>query len=111
MTDGGAVAQALQAAAVAVPLVLEASRARAGRARLLRLVVAAGCDPRSSHVPHPADEVLSLLYVGISPVRASSRQTVRSRVISNHWTMPVGFGRFEIVMCRPTTAQLPSCRR
>jgi hypothetical protein len=41
------------------------------------------------HVPHPFDDDLALLYVGISPVRETSRQTIRSRVLGNH----LGVGR------------------
>jgi hypothetical protein len=36
------------------------------------------------HVAHPLEGELSLLYIGISPVREASRQTIRSRVIGNH---------------------------
>lgn len=50
------------------------------------------------HVPHPLDAQLSLLYVGISPVRESSRQSVRSRVIGNHLRGNVGSSTFRFVL-------------
>jgi hypothetical protein len=36
------------------------------------------------HHPHPLDAGLGLLYVGISPARASSRADIRSRVLGQH---------------------------
>lgn len=36
------------------------------------------------HNPHPHDDSIGLLYVGISPSRSSSRQTINSRVRGNH---------------------------
>lgn len=98
MKDGSAVARALLAPAITVPLVLE---------RRERLPAAPGFYAWWSrrdairalpHVPHPADDNLSLLYVGISPVRESSRQTVRSRVIGNHLNGNVGSSTFRFVL-------------
>lgn len=50
------------------------------------------------YVPHPLDAELSLLYVGISPVRESSRQSVRARVIGNHLRGNVGSSTFRFVL-------------
>jgi hypothetical protein len=50
------------------------------------------------HVPHPIDRQLSLLYVGISPARETSRQTVRSRVLGNHLNGNVGSSTFRFVL-------------
>jgi hypothetical protein len=36
------------------------------------------------HHPHPLDAELGLLYVGISPARASSAADIRSRVVGQH---------------------------
>ncbi|MFL5958693.1 MAG: GIY-YIG nuclease family protein [Gaiellaceae bacterium] len=50
------------------------------------------------HIPHPLDEDLSLLYVGISPAREASRQTVRARVVGNHLNGNVGSSTFRFVL-------------
>lgn len=50
------------------------------------------------HVPHPVDQHVSLLYVGISPARETSRQTIRSRVIGNHLNGNVGSSTFRFVL-------------
>jgi hypothetical protein len=50
------------------------------------------------HVPHPLDRRLSLLYVGISPARESSRQMLRSRVLGNHLSGNVGSSTFRFVL-------------
>jgi hypothetical protein len=50
------------------------------------------------HVSNPVDDDLSLLYIGISPARATSGQTVRSRVIGNHLTGNVGSSTFRFVL-------------
>jgi hypothetical protein len=50
------------------------------------------------HIPHPASENVSLLYVGISPARETSRQTIRLRVIGNHLNGNVGSSTFRFVL-------------
>jgi hypothetical protein len=50
------------------------------------------------HIPHPLDEEVSLLYVGISPARETSGQTLRSRVIGNHLNGNVGSSTFRFVL-------------
>jgi hypothetical protein len=47
---------------------------------------------------HPLDGDLSLLYIGISPVREGSRQTIRSRVIGNHLKGNVGSSTFRFTL-------------
>jgi hypothetical protein len=47
--------------------------------------IAPGSIPGVPHHPHPlADVDLGLLYVGIAPKFATSKQTLRSRVLKNH---------------------------
>lgn len=50
------------------------------------------------HIPHPLDEEVSLVYVGISPARETSRQTIRARVIGNHLNGNVGSSTFRFVL-------------
>lgn len=50
------------------------------------------------HIPHPLDNDVSLLYIGISPVRMTSGQTIRSRVIGNHLNGNVGSSTFRFVL-------------
>ncbi len=50
------------------------------------------------HIPHPLDEEVSLLYVGISPARETSAQTLRSRVVRNHLNGTVGSSTFRLVL-------------
>jgi hypothetical protein len=50
------------------------------------------------HIPHPLESGLGLLYVGISPARETSRQTLRSRVIGNHLNGNVGSSTFRFVL-------------
>jgi len=50
------------------------------------------------HVPHPLDDDLTLLYVGISPARETSRQTIRSRVIGNHLNGNIGSSTFRFIL-------------
>ena len=50
------------------------------------------------HLSNPVDDELSLLYIGISPARATSAQTVRSRVIGNHLNGNVGSSTFRFVL-------------
>jgi hypothetical protein len=50
------------------------------------------------HLAHPRDGDLALLYVGISPGREGSRQTIRSRVVGNHLNGNVGSSTFRFVL-------------
>jgi hypothetical protein len=58
------------------------------------------------HVAHPRQGELSLLYVGISPVREGSRQTIRSRVIGNHLKGNVGSSTFRFTLAALLTDAL-----
>lgn len=46
--------------------------------------------------PHPSHPNWSLLYVGIAPARATSTQTVRTRVIGNHLSGNTGSSTFRL---------------
>lgn len=98
MKDASAVAQALQAPAVAVPHVLERRGLLPAAQGFYGWWLLRGAILGLPHIAHPADDDLSLLYVGISPVRESSRQTVRSRVIGNHLNGNVGSSTFRFVL-------------
>jgi hypothetical protein len=50
------------------------------------------------HVPHPLDGDVGLIYVGISPSRATSRQTIRTRVLDNHIRGNVGGSTLRYVL-------------
>lgn len=50
------------------------------------------------HISHPLDPNVALLYVGISPARETSRQTLRSRVVGNHLSGNVGSSTFRFVL-------------
>jgi hypothetical protein len=54
--------------------------------------------PRVPTVPNPIKEYLTLLYVGISPARPSSRGTIRSRVKGNHLRGNVGSSTFRFIL-------------
>lgn len=98
MTDGDRVAQSLQARPVAASDVLQH--------RELLLVAPGfygwwsrrGAIGGVPHVAHPLEGDLSLLYIGISPVREGSRQTIRSRVIGNHLKGNVGSSTFRFTL-------------
>lgn len=98
MTDSNSVARALQAPAVAVPFVLEHRELLPAASGFYSWWSRRGAIPSVPHVPHPADDEITLLYVGISPVRASSRQTVRSRIVGNHLNGNVGSSTFRFVL-------------
>src|SRR4051794_17404822 len=46
--------------------------------------------------PHPSVDGLDLLYVGIAPVRATSSQRLRSRVLRNHLGGNAGSSTFRL---------------
>ena len=57
-----------------------------------------GALPAVPRVSHPADDEVSLLHVGVSPVRESSRQTLRTRALGNHLNGNVGSSTFRFVL-------------
>lgn len=48
--------------------------------------------------PHPRHPDAALFYVGIAPARASSSQTIRSRVIGNHLSGNLGSSTFRFTL-------------
>jgi hypothetical protein len=92
------VAQTLQRPAVAVPEVLQSPELVPAAAGFYGWWSRRGALAAIPHVPHPLDEDLSLLYVGISPARETSRQTVRARVTGNHVNGNVGSSTFRFVL-------------
>jgi hypothetical protein len=97
MTEAGMVVQALQAPAVAVPEVLQAPELLPAAPGFYGWWSRQGAIS-VPHIHHPVDDELSLLYVGISPARETSRQTVRSRVLGNHLNGNVGSSTFRFVL-------------
>lgn len=56
-----------------------------------------GSLPHVPRQPHPRDDVdLDLLYVGIAPNSATSKQTLRSRVLKNHLGGNTGSSTFRL---------------
>jgi GIY-YIG catalytic domain len=51
-----------------------------------------------SRTSRTLDDDLALLYVGISPVRETSRQTIRSRVLGNHLNGNIGSSTFRFIL-------------
>lgn len=56
--------------------------------------------------PHPTEPNWSLLYIGIGPARASSKQTLRSRVIGNHLGGNIGSSTFRLTLAALLRDQL-----
>jgi GIY-YIG catalytic domain len=96
--DVGAVVAALQRPAVPIVRLLEAREQLPGAPGFYCWWSHRGAIAGLPHVPHPLERGLSLLYVGISPARESSRQTVRSRVLGNHLNGNVGSSTFRFVL-------------
>jgi hypothetical protein len=89
--DASAIAQLLQSRAVAAPGVLRSPELPPAVAGFYAWWSRRGALAGVPHIPHPLQEEVSLLYVGISPAREMSRQTIRSRVIGNHLNGNVGW--------------------
>jgi len=96
--DVGAVVGALQGPAVPVVRLLEAGDLLPAGPGFYCWWSDRGAIADVPHVPHLLEGGLSLLYVGISPARESSRQTVRSRVLGNHLNGNVGSSTFRFVL-------------
>jgi hypothetical protein len=64
-----------------------------------------GAIPGLPERPHPTEPTLSLLYVGISPARLASSQTLRGRVLRNHLCGNTGSSTFRFtlaaLLCEP----------
>src|SRR5205823_2724272 len=97
-SDAATVARTLQAAAVPVARLLEARELLPAAPGFYCWWSRRNAIAGLPHVPHPLDGGLSLLYVGISPARDSSRQTLRSRVLGNHLNGNVGSSTFRFVL-------------
>ncbi|MEX1262792.1 MAG: GIY-YIG nuclease family protein [Actinomycetota bacterium] len=48
--------------------------------------------------PHPNHQQSGLLYVGIAPARATSSQTLRTRVVGNHLSGNLGSSTFRLTL-------------
>jgi len=96
--DVSAVVQALNTAAISVARLLETGELLPAAPGFYCWWSQRDAIAGLPHVPHPLDRGLSLLYVGISPARESSRQTVRSRVLGNHLNGNVGSSTFRFVL-------------
>lgn len=59
------------------------------------------------HSPHPLDRRLGLVYVGISPSSARSRQSMSSRVLKNHLGNGIGSSTFRYVLAALLIDELP----
>jgi GIY-YIG catalytic domain len=105
VTEASPVVRALRAPAVAVPEVLRASGLLPAAPGFYAWWSRQG-EIGLPHIPHPLDEEISLLYVGISPAREASRQTVRSRVIGNHLNGNVGSSTFRFALAALLTDAL-----
>jgi hypothetical protein len=90
--------QALQSPAVAVSEVLRSPELLPAASGFYGWWSLRGALPGLPQIRHPFDEDVSLLYVGISPARETSRQTIRSRVIGNHLNGNVGSSTFRFVL-------------
>jgi hypothetical protein len=95
MSDEHAVAQSLLVQAVAVPLVLQRRELVPATPGFYGWWSRRGA---VSGVPHVPDDDLALLYVGISPVRETSRQTIRSRMLGNHLNGNIGSSTFRFIL-------------
>jgi GIY-YIG catalytic domain len=97
-SDAAAVVRALQRPAVPIPRVLEARSLLPAAPGFYCWWSQRDAIAGLPHVPHPLERGLSLLYVGISPARESSRQTIRSRVLGNHLNGNVGSSTLRFVL-------------
>jgi hypothetical protein len=98
MEDIGWISHKLQTPPVAVPLVLARRDLVPALPGFYGWWSRRGAIEGVPHVSHPIDSALSLLYVGISPARESSRQTVRSRIVGNHLNGNIGSSTFRFVL-------------
>jgi hypothetical protein len=92
------VVRALQTRALAIPKVLQSPRLLPAAPGFYGWWSRRGALEAIPHTPHPLDPDVSLLYVGISPARETSSQTIRSRVVGNHLTGNVGSSTFRFVL-------------
>jgi hypothetical protein len=98
MSDERAVAHSLQVQPVAVPLVLQGRDLVPAAAGFYAWWSRRGAVSGVPHIPHPLDDDLALLYIGISPARETSQQTIRSRVLGNHPNGNIGSSTFRFIL-------------
>lgn len=98
MSDAVSVADALQGPALSVELVRQRRDLLPAKEGFYAWWSPRGAIATMPHLPHPLDEGLGLLYVGISPSRVSSRRTVRSRVLENHLGGNISSSTFRFVL-------------
>ena len=92
------VVRALQGRAVAVPAVRASPELLPAAAGFYCWWSRRGALAAVPHHAHPLDPDVSLFYVGISPARETSGQTIRSRVVGNHLNGNVGSSTFRFVL-------------
>ena len=97
-SDVDAITRALATPPVPVELVLRERDLLPARPGFYAWWVRRGQLAGVPHVGHPHDDDLALLYVGISPTRPSSRQTIRTRVVNNHLRGNTGASTFRFVL-------------
>ena len=107
MSDSDVVAQSLQATPVAASDVLEHRDLLPATPGFYGWWSRRDAIRDVPHVAHPLEGELSLLYIGISPAREGSRQTVRSRVIGNHLKGNVGSSTFRFTLAALLIDALP----
>lgn len=96
--NAAAVARALAVPPVAAGLVLARRDLLPARPGFYAWWSCRGAIAKAPHVVHPVDDSLGLLYVGISPSRLSSRQTIQGRVLGNHLRGNIGSSTFRFVL-------------
>jgi hypothetical protein len=96
--DVSNVVEALQRPAAAVPEVLQSPELLPATPGFYGWWSRSGALASVPHITHPTRDDICLMYVGISPARETSRQTVRSRVIGNHLNGNVGSSTFRFVL-------------
>jgi hypothetical protein len=92
------VARALATPPVTIALVLARRELLPARPGFYAWWIQRGAMQGVPLAPHPQDDALGLLYVGVSPRRHQSKQTIRSRVIANHIRGNIGSSTFRYVL-------------
>jgi hypothetical protein len=96
--DAAGVTRALQAPPTAVAFVLQRRDLLPPKTGFYAWWSVHAAISGAPHLPHPLDDALGLLYVGISPSRATSRRTIRSRVLANHLGGNISSSTFRFVL-------------
>jgi hypothetical protein len=105
-SNAGAVVRALQRQAVPVAQVLATRELVPAAPGFYGWLSHRGSIAGVPYVPHPLDERLSFLYLGISPARETSRQTLPSRVLGNHLNGNIASSTFRFVLAAPLLDEL-----